>query len=500
MRGGIRQQMLWATGVIVLAIFVLLVSVTLILGRYQLFKLGERNVRERVEASAARAAFATLVGAEDPSTARALIHELQATNGVQAAELVDARGHTLARSDLRARALDTCRFDEPTSAAAQTTVRTVAHLWCVSSPVFKREEDVLCTRADCVLGRLRVAQSTASVESVVSGLAGWMLLLGGALLTLSLVALWRVSGAISRPLIGISEVMRRFTSGERGVRALVTGPTEARTISGVYNQLIDAQEAQARELERQVEERTHQWREASAAAQEAERYKCTFMAHVSHEMKTPLHIIHSHASEVVGELEFINGAETAKERLGVIVRESEELTERVRQILELARGEASGAQLSFERIALPALAARVREKAEALARVNDNTVQLRADDEEVMCDVDKVLQIIMNLVANACRFTRQGVVSVTLSRQGPVFVIEVIDTGCGIPKEAQQRVWEEFRQVGDELRAGGFGLGLAIVRHYVQAMHGESQLSSQPDEGTRVTVRLPAQGAEISQR
>ena len=179
MRGGIRQQMLWATGVIVLAIFVLLVSVTLILGRYQLFKLGERNVRERVEASAARAAFATLVGAEDPSTARALIRELQATNGVQAAELVDSRGHTLARSELRARALDTCRFDEPTSAAAQTTVRTLAHLWCVSSPVFKREEDVLCTRADCVLGRLRVAQSTASVEAVVSRLAGWMLLLGG---------------------------------------------------------------------------------------------------------------------------------------------------------------------------------------------------------------------------------------------------------------------------------------------------------------------------------
>jgi hypothetical protein len=144
-----------------------------------------------------------------------------------------------------------------------------------------------------VLGRLRVAQSTASVEAVVSRLARWMLLLGGALLTLSLVALWRVSGAISRPLIGISEVMRRFTSGERGVRALVTGPTEARTISGVYNQLIEAQEAQARELERQVEERTHQWREASAAAQEAERYKSTFMAHVSHEMKTPLHIIHS---------------------------------------------------------------------------------------------------------------------------------------------------------------------------------------------------------------
>lgn len=500
MRGGIRQQMLWATGIIVLGIFVLLVSITLILGRYQLFKLAERNVRERVEAQAARAAFATLVGAEDPSTARGLIRELEATNGVQGAALVDARGHTLAQTEPRSDALELCRFDEPTKAAAYTIVRTVAHLWCVSSPVFKHEGDALCTREECMLGRLQVAQSTSSVEEVVSGLASWMLLLGGALLALSLGALWRVSGAISRPLIAIAEVMRRFTGGERGLRARVTGPAEARTISGVYNQLIDAQEAQARELERQVDERTQQWRAASAAAQEAERYKSTFMAHMSHEMKTPLHIIYSHAREVVGELEFVSDAETARQRLAVIVREAEELTHRVRQILELARGEASGEELSFEPIALPALAVRVREKAETLAQVNGNTVRLETGTESVVCDVDKVLQIIMNLVANACRFTREGVVRVSLERQGTVFIIAVVDTGCGIPKDAQQRVWEEFRQVGDGLRAGGFGLGLAIVRHYVQAMGGESELNSEPGEGTRVTVRLPAEGSRVSER
>jgi signal transduction histidine kinase len=499
MRGGIRQQVLWATGVIVLGIFVLLVSVTLILGRYQLFALGERNVRERVEASAARAAFATLVGAEDPSTARTLIGEIAATEGVEAVALLDAGGRTLARSGREIHALDTCRFDEASGTPEQTTVRTVAHLWCVSSPVFRRDADALCTRADCVLGRLDVAQSTASVERVVSNLAGWMLLLGGTLLTLAFAALWRVSGAISGPLIGIADVMRRFTSGERGARAREAGPTEARTIGQVYNQLIDAQEAQARDLERQVEERTRQWREASAAAQEAARYKSTFMAHVSHEMKTPLHIIHSHASEVVGELEFIEGADVAKARLGVIVRESEELTTRVLQILELARGEAGGTQLSFERVALSALAARVREKADALARENENTVQLSADDGQVVCDVDKTLQIIMNLVANACRFTRQGVVSVTLSREGSLFVIEVTDTGCGIPAHAQQQVWEEFRQVGDDMRVGGFGLGLAIVRHYVEAMGGESELTSEPGAGTRVTVRLPAEGTQSPQ-
>jgi signal transduction histidine kinase len=500
MRGGIRQQMLWATGVIVLGIFVLLVSTTLILGRYQLFMLGERNVRERVEASAARAAFATLVGAEDPSTASAFIRELQTTSGERGAALIDARGRALAKSETRANVLKDCHFDEPDSDKTKTTVRTEARLWCVSSPVFKREGEELCTREDCVLGRLRVAQSTAAVEAVVGSLAEWMFVLGGALLAISLAALWRVSAAISRPLIAISEVMRRFTGGERGVRAIVAGPAEARTISSVYNQLIDAQEAQARELERQVEERTQQWRAASAAAQEAERYKSTFMAHMSHEMKTPLHIIHSHAREVVGELEFIADADTARQRLSVIMRESEELTHRVRQILELARGEAGVVQLSFERIALPALAARVQEKAESLAQVNDNIVQLHIDDEEVICDVDKVLQIIMNLVANACRFTHQGVVSITLSRQGSVFVIEVLDTGCGIASEAQSRVWEEFRQAGDGLRAGGFGLGLAIVRQYVEAMQGESQLSSQPGQGTRVSVRLAAEGGEISQR
>jgi signal transduction histidine kinase len=500
MRGGIRQQMLWATGVIVLGVFVLLVSITLILGRYQLFLLGERNVRERVEASAARAGFATLVGAEDPGTANAYIRELQTTNGVRGAALVDAHGHTLAQSEAQANAFDACHFDEPEDAKTKTTVRTETHLWCVSSPVFRREGEQLCVREDCVLGRLRVAQSTISVEGVVHDLAGWMLLLGGALLAASLGALWRASSAISRPLIAISEVMRRFTGGERGARAIVAGPNEARTISSVYNQLIDAQEAQARELERQVEERTQQWRAASAAAQEAERYKSTFMAHVSHEMKTPLHIIHSHAREVVGELEFIPDAETARQRLSVIMRESEELTHRVRQILELARGEAGGDQLSFERIALPDLALRVKEKAESLAQVNDNVVELRSDDKEVICDVDKVLQIIMNLVANACRFTNRGVVSITLTSQRGEFAIEVLDTGCGIASEAQQQVWEEFRQVGDGLRAGGFGLGLAIVRHYVQAMQGRSELISQPGQGTRVTVRLAAEGRETLQR
>jgi signal transduction histidine kinase len=494
MRGGVRQQMLWATGIIVLAIFVVLVSTTLILGRYQLFKLAERNVRERVEAEAAHAAFATLVGADDPSTARDLIRELQATSGVQGAALLDARGHTLAQSESTSNTLAGCRFDEPTNGDPYTIVRAVAHEWCVSSPVFRRDGEAPCAREACMLGRLRVVQSTASVEGVVSGLAGWMLLSGGGLLALSLGALWPVSGAISRPLIAIAEVMRRFTGGERGLRALVAGPTEARTISGVYNQLIDAQEAQARELERQVAERTEQWRAASAAAQEAERHKSTFMAHMSHEMKTPLHIIYSHAREVVGELEFVADTDTARQRLAVIVREAEELTHRVRQILELARGESRGEELSFEPVALAALAVRVREKAESLAQVNGNTVRLEAGAESVICDADKVLQIIMNLVANACRFTRQGIVTVRLERQGALFLIEVIDTGCGIPKDAQQRVWEEFRQVGDGLRAGGFGLGLAIVRHYVQVMGGDSELASTPGEGTRVTVRLPAHG------
>jgi signal transduction histidine kinase len=491
MRSGIRQQMLWATSLIVMGIFVLLVAVTLIAGRHQLFLLGERNVRDRVEASAARAAFATLVGAEDAATPTAFIHELQTTDGVRAAALIDATGRTLAQSETGSNVVDACQFDEPQDQKAKTTVRTRTGMWCVSAPVFRREGEELCLREDCVLGRLRVAQSTQSVEAVVGDLAKWMGLLGGVLLTVSFAALWRTSGTISRPLIAIAQVMHRFMNGERGARAVVTGPAEARTISEVYNKLIDAQEAQARELEKQVQERTQQWKAASGAAQRAERYKSTFMAHMSHEMKMPLHNIYSYASEVVAELEFIPDAVTARQRLAVIMRASEELAHRVRQILELARAEASGVQLLMERVDLPTLALSVREKTESLARMNSNTVQFDIDDGDVICDADKVLQITMNLVANACRFTHKGVVSIKLGRDDTAFVIEVRDTGCGIPKEAQQRVWEEFRQVGEGPRLGGFGLGLAIVRHYVQAMGGHSELISAVGEGTRITVRLP---------
>jgi signal transduction histidine kinase len=495
-RGGIRQQILIASGVLLLAVFVLVIAVTVILGRHELFKLGERNAREQTENAAARAAFATLVGADDPRTAQTFIAELQSLGGIEAAELTDRQGKVLAQSKDDARTIAACQFNDRPNTA--TRVFALTHVWCVSVPVVQREGERRCERQDCLLGHLRIVRSTASVDRVVRDLAISLLVAAGLLLALSLAALWRVSSTISQPLIAIAEVMKRFARGERAARAEEVGPTESRTISAVYNRLIDAQQAHARDLEEQVALRTEQWRSASAAAMEAERYKSAFMAHMSHEMKTPLHVIHAHAREVVSELEFISGAEVARSRLEVILRESEELSERVRQILELARCQSAGVQLTFERIALGALAARVREKAEILAHVANNALVTQVDEAQVVCDIDKVMQIIMNLVGNSCRYTHGGSVSVKLGREATTFSIEVCDDGCGIAPEEQQQVWDEYRQGSANPPGNGFGLGLAIVRHYVQAMRGQRELVSRPGQGTRIMIRLPAEPVEGS--
>src|SRR3569833_2947163 len=135
--------------------------------------------------------------------------------------------------------------------------------------------------------------------------------------------------------------MRRFSAGARSARAPDSGPREVRTIARVYNGMIDRQEQQARILEETVERRTRELREATHAAQEAERYKSTFMARISHDMRTPLHVIEARAAEVLQELEFWKDGARARMHAEIIVQEVAELALRVTQVLERMRGDSA---------------------------------------------------------------------------------------------------------------------------------------------------------------
>jgi signal transduction histidine kinase len=181
----------------------------------------------------------------------------------------------------------------------------------------------------------------------------------------------------------------------------------------------------------------------------------------------------------------------------VIIRECTELSLRVAQVLELMRGDSGHANPELGIVSIDVLREGVLDKAEALAKQNRNKLIIRSDPGTLWTDGDKVLQIMTNLIENACKFTIEGRVEVSLRLTNDEFLISVTDSGVGIPEDQIAHIWSEFRQAqfSAARRAGGFGLGLAIVRQYTALLGGRYGAESTEGHGTTVWVILPVQGA-----
>lgn len=494
---GLREQLIAMMSAIVLLTLTGTVIVVLFVARHHLYADGMRQATVRAQAFAFRAGFATLVARDDPQSAIDLLEEVISAPGTLGAELVDAEGQRLASHEAQRGAIRNCEFAVRERSGMDIELAyQVPKLWCVSIPI--RQALSLSSGQPQMqgemLGRLRIASDTVDVDRVLRNLFVFSLAAGVLFLGVGVFMVIRVGSHISTPLLGIVETMRAAEEGNAAARVSLAGPEEIVTISRVYNRLMNRIDRQASELEAKVEERTAQLRVATDAAQAAERAKSAFLANVSHEMKTPIHVIEANARDVLSELEFVLGADRAREHLGVIFAQSGELALRVSQILALARADAGGYEPLREEFRLSDFAEDVRVRSEPLARRNRNALEVQVTGEYACTDRDMLLQIVSNLIGNACKFTEGGRVRVTLRRLATFLEIEVLDTGCGIPPAQQALVWQEFRQLdmGESRKFGGFGLGLAIVRRLTQILGGDIQLTSAVGQGTRVLVRVPA--------
>lgn len=492
---GLRGQLITIMSGIVLLTLAGTMIVTLLVARHHLYSDGMRQATVRAQAFAFRAAFATLVARESPHTAQVLLQEVNAAPGALGAELVDVQGLRLAAEERQPGVLRACDFGRFDHRARQRDLTyQVPGRWCVSVPIRQANSDSRVHSNEAVLGRLRVASDTADVERVLQHLVGTSIIAGLLLLGAGVSLVVRAASRVSTPLLGIVAAMRASASGESRARAPLSGPDEIVTIAEVYNGLMDDIDRQSAQLEAQVDQRTAQLRVATTAAQAAERAKSAFLANVSHEMKTPLHVIEANARDVLSELEFIPAADRAREHLAIILGQAGELALRLSQILALARADAGGYEVQREEFALSDFAEDVRLRAEPLARRNRNAFEIQVTGDHAYTDRDMLLQVVSNLAINACKFTEAGRIRVTIRRLATNLEIEVVDTGRGIPPAQQTLVWQEFRQadMGEGRRFGGFGLGLAIVRRFTEMLGGEVELTSKVGEGTQVRVRVPA--------
>jgi two-component system, NtrC family, sensor kinase len=231
--------------------------------------------------------------------------------------------------------------------------------------------------------------------------------------------------------------------------------------------------------------------------QQASENKSQFVSSMSHELRTPLNAIIG-LTEMMVKNAARFGTEKAQEPLQRVHRAGTHLLGLINQVLDLSKIEAGKLELNPQTIELAPLINDVIGTAGHLAEQNKNRLVVDAEKDLGALTVDpmRLRQILLNLLSNACKFTKAGEVKLTARRvsNGSNFVeFAVSDTGIGMTAEQQAKLFEEFTQADASTaqRFGGTGLGLAITRELARMMGGDVTVTSEPGTGSVFTVRLP---------
>ncbi|MDC0717353.1 sensor histidine kinase [Nannocystis bainbridge] len=236
-------------------------------------------------------------------------------------------------------------------------------------------------------------------------------------------------------------------------------------------------------------------RHAADQAIAANAAKSAFLATMSHELRTPLNAILGYSELVVDELRDRGGNEDLIDDIRKVHASGRHLLGLITDVLDLTRIEASRLELSPTEFDPARLLREVAEIFIPLALRNNDVLTLDLADDlgPVHHDATRVRQVVINLVGNAIKFTRDGTVTVRLRGDPDNFEVFVEDTGIGIPIDKIERIFEPFTQVdaSSTRRYEGTGLGLAVCRRLVSLMGGAIEVRSSVGRGSSFTVRLP---------
>jgi len=238
---------------------------------------------------------------------------------------------------------------------------------------------------------------------------------------------------------------------------------------------------------------------AMEAAEAANRTKSLFLANMSHELRTPLNAILGY-SEMLQEEAADQDVQEFLPDLQRIHAAGKHLLSLINDILDLSKIEAGKMELYLETFSVPRLIQEVVETTRPLVTANGNTlrVQCPADLGTMHADMTKVRQSLFNLLSNAAKFTKQGAISLEVSREtmeGNEWVwFRVADTGIGMTPAQLVKLFQTFSQADTSTtrKFGGSGLGLALTRRFCQLMGGDVTVNSVPGESSTFTIKVPA--------
>ena len=292
-----------------------------------------------------------------------------------------------------------------------------------------------------------------------------------------------------RPLNALRTIAHKMTSGQYDQRAPVKSHDEVGQLAAAFNEMANA-----------IEQREISLKEAREQAERADKAKSMFLASVSHELRTPLNAI-INLTKFVALGMYGEANEEQKEILHKVEASGKHLLNLINDVLDISKIEAGSLELFVEeglkvdeivQVAVETARGLVLQKPVAISCDIEPGLPVLTGDEQ------RIRQIILNLLSNACKFTEQGEINVRASRSDSEIVIAVQDTGPGIASKDHDVIFEVFRQAKSGVRkAEGTGLGLPISRRLAEAHGGRLWVESILGQGATFYVALPIKSSLV---
>lgn len=292
-----------------------------------------------------------------------------------------------------------------------------------------------------------------------------------------------------QPLTTLKTIARDMKGGQYDRRIPVGGQDEVGQLAESFNEMAEA-----------IQQRETNLQAARAQAERADQVKSAFLASMSHELRTPLNAVINFTRFVIdGDTGPVN--EQQVELLTQVVDSGHHLLNLINDVLDMSKIEAGSLNLFIEddvnlnTLLNSAILTSRSLLANKPVRVH---TEIENDMRLIRADKQRILQILLNVISNACKFTDEGEISIKASQNETEVVISVKDTGPGISPEDQALVFEAFEQTNTGLRqGGGTGLGMPIARSLAEAHGGRLWLESEYGKGATFYLALPIISDEL---
>ncbi|HVG60009.1 MAG TPA: ATP-binding protein [Hyalangium sp.] len=303
----------------------------------------------------------------------------------------------------------------------------------------------------------------------IGGSSVAVLLLAG----VATILFW-VRRAVLRPVLQVSQAMRRFGAEHKSIQAPETGPSELREMARTFNEMASS-------LSRQQED------------------QLAFLAGVAHDLRNPLSALKM-STELADPSRPDASPERIQKMLVLVRRQVARLDRMVGDLLDSTRIQAGKLELHLEERDARELAHAVVELYQATGPSHELSLSVPESPVLLRCDGARIEQVLNNLVSNALKYSPAGTrVEMTVQQQGEEVLLSVSDQGIGISVEEQRHLFTPFRRsLGARERASGAGIGLSVARRIVEAHGGLIEVDSQPGQGSVFRIRLPlARAAQL---